>query len=270
MSTKQDPLLVRTVVNPPAPVVTSSSMPGPLLPGSRTDETGKAIHNILLLLISDLEFTLLRPHLDFVDLPQGYILHEPGEKIEFAYFLNSGMTSLVVSTSEGRSCEIGIVGKEGMVGAPIAVGLRQAPYRALMQIAGYGLRIRADVLADLLPDSAKLKEQLLRYVFLQGFQVAQAAACNRLHEIEQRLARWLLMCQDRVDSEVLMLTHEFLANMLGTGRPTVTLATGVLQRAGLIENMRGTVRIINRKSLEAAACECYGVIQNYNGGLGLK
>jgi CRP-like cAMP-binding protein len=142
--------------------------------------------------------------------------------------------------------------------------------RAITQIAGDGLRIRADVLADLLPESSGLKEQLLRYVFLQGFQVAQAAACNRLHEIEQRLARWLLMCQDRVDSDVLFLTHEFLANMLGTGRPTVTLATGVLQRAGLIENSRGTVRIINRKSLEAAACECYGVIQNYNGGLGLK
>jgi len=241
-----------------------------LLPGTRTDETGKAIQNVLLLSIPDLEFSLLRPQLDFIDLPQGYVLHEPGEKIEFAYFLNSGMTSLVVSTSEGRSCEIGIIGREGMVGAPLAVGLRHAPYRALMQIAGNSLRVRADVLSDLLPEFPRLKEQLLRYVFLQGFQVAQAAACNRLHEIEQRLARWLLMCQDRVDSEVLLLTHEFLANMLGTGRPTVTLATGVLQRAGLIENLRGTVRIINRKNLEAAACECYGVIQNYNGGLGLK
>jgi hypothetical protein len=98
-----------------------------LLPGMRTDQTGKAIRNVLLLSISDTEFDLLRPHLDFVDLPQGYILHEPGEKIEFAYFLNSGMTSLVVSTSEGRSCEIGIAGKEGMGGAPLAVGLRQAP-----------------------------------------------------------------------------------------------------------------------------------------------
>ncbi len=265
MATKQDPLPVRTAVKPPAPVVTTM-----LLPGTRTDETGKAIQSVLLLSISDLEFSHLRPQLDFVDLPQGYVLHEPGEKIEFAYFLNSGMTSLVVSTSEGRSCEIGIIGREGMVGAPLAVGLRHAPYRALMQIAGNGLRVRADVLSDLLPEFSRLKEQLLRYVFLQGFQVAQAAACNRLHEIEQRLARWLLMCQDRVDSDVLLLTHEFLANMLGTGRPTVTLATGVLQRAGLIENLRGTVRIINRKNLEAAACECYGVIQNYNGGLGLK
>jgi CRP-like cAMP-binding protein len=264
MATKQDPL-TSAALRPPALIHKTV-----LLPGARTDESGNPIHNVLLLAISDLEFASLRPHLDFVDLPQEYILNEPGEKIEFAYFLNSGMTSLVVSTSEGRSCEIGIIGKEGIVGAPLAGGLRHAPYRAIIQIAGQGLRIRADVLSDLLPDSPNLKEQLLRYVFLQGFQVAQAAACNRLHEIEQRLARWLLMCQDRVDSEVLSLTHEFLANMLGTGRPTVTLATGVLQRAGLIENLRGTVRIINRKSLEAAACECYGVIQNYNGGLGLK
>jgi len=101
-------------------------------------------------------------------------------------------------------------------------------------------------------------------------QVAQLAACNRLHEVEQRLIRWLLMCQDRVDSELLPLTHEFLAQMLGTGRPSVTLAAGVLESNGLIENMRGTVKVINRKNLEQAACECYGVIQHFNGGLGLK
>jgi CRP-like cAMP-binding protein len=105
---------------------------------------------------------------------------------------------------------------------------------------------------------------------MQGMQVAQLAACNRLHDIDQRLARWLLMCQDRVDSELLPLTHEFLAQMLGTGRPSVTLAAGALESSGLIENMRGTVKVLNRKSLEQAACECYGVIQHFNGGLGLK
>jgi CRP-like cAMP-binding protein len=105
---------------------------------------------------------------------------------------------------------------------------------------------------------------------MQGLQVAQLAACNRLHDIDQRLARWLLMCQDRVDSQSLPLTHEFLAQMLGTGRPSVTLAAGALESSGLIENMRGTVRVVNRKSLEQAACECYAVIQHFNGGLGLK
>jgi CRP-like cAMP-binding protein len=252
------------------PLATSPVLVKPKSAGMRTDESGKSIRNIILLSISDFEFTLLRPHLDLVEFAHGFMLHEPGEKIEFAYFLNQGMTSLVVSTEGGRSCEIGIVGREGMVGSPLAVGLHRAPFRAITQIPGCGLRMNADLLQRMLGECPELNALLLRYVFLQGFQVAQIAACNRLHEIEQRLARWLLMCQDRVDAEVLLLTHEFLAEMLGTGRPTVSLAAGVLQRAGLIENDRGTVRILNRKSLEEAACECYGVIQNYNGGLGLK
>jgi len=123
---------------------------------------------------------------------------------------------------------------------------------------------------DTLLAAPALRIALARYALVQGLQVAQIAACNRLHEIEQRLARWLLMCQDRVDSELLPLTHDFMAQMLGTGRPTVSLAAGILQRAGLIENLRGSVKILNRKSLEGAACECYGVIQHFNGGLGLK
>jgi CRP-like cAMP-binding protein len=115
-----------------------------------------------------------------------------------------------------------------------------------------------------------LRQATERYLMLQQMQVAQIAACNRLHDMDQRLARWLLMCQDRVNSEMLPLTHEFLAQMLGSGRPTVTIAAGILERAGLIENTRGNVKIVNRKRLEDAACECYGVIQNYNGNLILK
>ena len=109
-----------------------------------------------------------------------------------------------------------------------------------------------------------------RYVLTQQMQVAQTAACNRLHDMEQRLARWLLMCQDTTDSGFLPLTHEFLAQMLGTGRPTVTIAAGVLERAGLIENTRGSVTILNRKRLEDAACECYGAIQNFRSNLALQ
>lgn len=244
--------------------------PVPLLPGTRTDSTGSAVKNVLLLSIPDNEFDLLRPHLEFVDLPHHYILHEQGEKLDFAYFPNEGMVSLVVSSADGRSVEVGIMGKEGMVGTPLAVGMRLGPYRAIMQIPGNATRINADLLQELLPLAPSLQMELSRYVLMQGLQMAQVAACNRLHELEHRLARWLLMCQDRVDSEVLTLTHEFLAQMLGSGRPSVTLAAGILERAGLIENMRGTIRIINRKNLEQAACECYGVIQHFNGGLGLK
>ena len=238
--------------------------------GTRADATGKAINNVMLLSMPGHEFSLLQPHLQYVELPQHFLFHEPGEKVELAYFLNSGMTSLVVQTTTGKSCEVGIVGREGMVSACLAVDICEAPYRALMQVPGDGFRIIASALDNVLANCPELKKELLRYVFLQGFQVAQIAACNRLHEIEQRLARWLLMCQDRVDSQVLLLTHEFLADMLGTGRPSVTLAAGVLQRAGLIQNIRGAVRIVNRQGLEQAACECYSVVRDYNCGLGLK
>jgi CRP-like cAMP-binding protein len=180
------------------------------------------------------------------------------------------MVSLVVSTSDGRSVEVGIVGREGMVGTPLAVGLRLAPYDAIIQIPGNGIMIDSKRLTSQLSSTPRLWLVLTRFVLMQGLQMAQVAACNRLHELEQRLARWLLMCQDRVDSERLFLTHEFLAQMLGTGRPSVSLAIGMLEHAGLIENIRGIIRVINRKSLEDSACECYRVIQHFNGGLGLK
>ena len=242
----------------------------PLPPGARSDAAGKAVSNVILLSLPDHEYNLVRPELEPVDLPQYKILHEAGEKIDFTYFLNDGLTSLVALSRDGRSVEVGIVGKEGMVGMALTVGLRQGTFRAIVQMSGSGLRVRSEVFQDILLGASTLRSELSRFALMQGIQVAQLAACNRLHEIEQRLIRWLLMCQDRVDSPLLPLTHEFLAQMLGTGRSSVSLAAGALENAGLIENSRGTVRILNRKSLEEAACECYGVIQHFNGGLGLK
>src|SRR5580693_8289841 len=234
----------------------------PLAPGARTDAAGKAINNVILLSLPDEEYNLLRPHLEPADLPQYDIPHEPGEKIDFAYFLNEGMTSLVALSADGRSVEVGIVGREGMVGMSLTVGLLRGTFRAIMQMSGSGVRIRSDVFQEILLCASTLQSELSRFALMHGMQVAQLAACNRLHEIEQRLARWLLMCQDRVDSPVLFLTHEFLAEMLGTGRPSVTLAAGILQRAGLTQNVRGAVRIMNRQGLEQAACECYRVVQD--------
>jgi len=228
------------------------------------------VSNVILLSLPDDEYSLLRPHLEPVELPQYKILHEPGAKIDFAYFVNEGMISLVALNHDGRSVEVGIVGKEGMVGMSLMMGLRRGIFRSIMQMSGTGLRIRAKVFQDILHGAPHLRAELCRFALVHGMQVAQLAACNRLHEIDQRLARWLLMCQDRVDSQLLPLTHDFLAQMLGTGRPSVSLAAAVLEDAGLIENLRGTVRLLNRKSLEEAACECYGVIQHFNGGLGLK
>src|SRR6266852_3881451 len=182
----------------------------------------------------------------------------------------AGMASLVVLTSDGRSVEVAIVGKDGIVGTPLSVGLELGPQRAVMQIPGIGLRAKSSVLMDVLNSTPELQVKWNRYVLIQALQVAQIAACNRLHEIEQRLARWLLMCQDRVESDLLPVTHEFLAQMLGTGRPSVSLAAGILQKAGIIENLRVTVKIINRKGLESAACECYKAIRHFNGTMALQ
>ncbi len=242
----------------------------PLYRGSRFDLAGNAVSNIILLSLPNAEYRMLRPHLEPVKLPQHEILHEPGEKIRFTYFLNEGMASLVALSRDGRSVEVGIVGKEGMVGMPLTMGLRREIFRAIMQMSGSGLRIPSEVFQDVLPTASTLRSELNRFGLMHGMQAAQLAACNRLHDVGPRLIRWLLMCQDRMDSQSLPLTHEFLAQMLGTGRPSVSLAAGILESAGLIENLRGTVKILNRKSLEEAACECYGVIQHFNGGLGLK
>jgi CRP-like cAMP-binding protein len=248
----------------------ATSVVTPLRAGERTDPSGRPIKNHILLTIPDDEYNLLRPHLEFVDLENHLVLQEPKRRIECGYFLNDGMVSLVVATSDGRSVEVGLVGREGIVGALLVVGLDQSPYRAVVQISGDGVRFRAGTLKTTLPSAPNLHLLLNRYAHMQGLQIAQIAACNRLHDIDQRLARWLLMSQDRVDSEWLPITHDFLATMLGTGRPTVSLAAGILQRKGLIQYMRGAVRVVDRKGLENAACECYGVVQQYNGTLGLK
>lgn len=238
--------------------------------GARTDLNGAVVGNEILNSIPEGEYNLIRQDFESVELSSHHILHEAGERIEFAYFLNQGLASLVVLTTDGRSVEVSIVGREGMVGTPLAVGLHRGPYRGIMQIPGSGVRIKADVLEQKMAGTPELRLVLSRYVLVQGLQIAQIAACNRLHEIEQRLARWLLMCQDRVGSEVLPVTHEFLAQMLGTGRPSVSLAAGILQKAGFIENHRGAVKILNRKELESAACECYKAIQQFNRSLAAR
>jgi CRP-like cAMP-binding protein len=242
---------------------------GSARPDTFADATGNAVKNALLLAIPDREFGLLRPHLEYVELPNHQILHEPGQKIEYAYFLNQGMISLVVLTSDGRSVEVAIVGHEGMVGTPLAVGLKRGPYRALVQISASGFRLKSELLEEVLARTPELRVILNRYVLIQGLQVSQVAACNRLHEVEQRLSRWLLMCQDRIGSEELPVTHEFLAQMLGTGRPSVSLAAEILQKAGMIENIRGTVKIVNRKGLEGSACECYAAMRQFSASMGI-
>ncbi len=238
--------------------------------GERTNAAGKPVGNKILLSISDRDYHSLRPHLEYVNLPNHLVLHEAGGKLEFAYFPNRGLISLVVVMEDGKTAEAGIVGNEGFTGTLAAVGLSRGPLRAVVQITGDGFRVEVGALQNTLESAPHFQLLLNRYAAVRGMQVAQTAACNRLHDIEQRLARWLLMTQDRVDSGSLPITHDFLATMLGTDRPTVSLAAGVLQKKKLIEYTRGAVKIVNRKKLEDSACECYGVIRHYDGELGLK
>jgi CRP-like cAMP-binding protein len=224
----------------------------------------EAVRNTVLSSLPSAEFDLIQPHLESIDFPHLSILHEAGESLQFAYFLNEGLASLVIVTRDGKSVEVAIAGREGMIGTPLVVGISYGPFRVIMQIAGSGLRVKADVLLEMLGSLPVFSARLHRYALVQGLQIAQIAACNRLHEVEQRLARWLLMVQDRVDGESLPVTHEFLAQMLGTGRPSISLAAGLLQRAGVISNLRGKMKIVNRKSLESTACECYRAIRVFN------
>jgi CRP-like cAMP-binding protein len=237
--------------------------------GERTNAAGKPVGNKLLLSISDSEYNSLRPHLEYVRLPNHLVLHEAGGRVDFAYFPNKGLVSLVVVMKDGKTAEAGVVGNEGFTGTPSVVGLSRGPLRAVVQVSGDGFQVKVGALQNTLESSPHLQMMLNRYAAIRGMQVAQTAACNRLHDIKQRLARWLLMTQDRVDSGALPITHDFLATMLGTDRPTVSLAAGLLQKEKLIEYTRGAVKIVNRKKLEDSACECYAVIRQYDGELGL-
>jgi CRP-like cAMP-binding protein len=237
---------------------------------ARATTAGNRVGNKILLSISDKEYGLIRPHLEFLSMPQHLTLYEPGRPLEFVHFPNSGMVSLVIATEDGKTVEVGEVGREGFAGTQAAVGINTNQIREVVQIAGDGFRVRIEPLQSVLQSAPELQRILARYAVVQGMQFAQTAACNRLHNIEQRLARWLLITQDRVDSPTLAITHDFLATMLGTDRPTVSLAAGILQNKQIIEYTRGAVQILSRTKLEDCACECYGVIQQYNDEIGLK
>jgi CRP-like cAMP-binding protein len=238
--------------------------------GERTNEAGKPVSNKILLSIPHDEYHAIRLYLEYVDLPNHLVLHEPSEKLKYVYFLNEGLVSFIVPMQDGQTVEAGVVGNEGVAGVPAVVGLTRSPVREIVQISGDGFKLKVNTMMSILKSIPEFQMTLTRYAVLQGMQVAQTVACNRLHHIEQRLARWLLMAQDRVDSSLVAMTHDFLATMLGTNRSTVSSAAAILQKRKGIEYIRGAVRIVNRKRLEASACECYGVIQQFDGELGLR
>jgi CRP-like cAMP-binding protein len=221
---------------------------------------GDGIHNEILRALPPSEWDLVFPELQLIDLRSQHRLTEAGATIQSGWFPNNGLASVLSVMRDGKSVEVGLTGKEGFVGLPLVVGLRTSANRVVMQVAGSGLRVSRASLARLLSQCPQLARSLNLYAQELGLQSAQAAACNRLHEVEQRLARWLLMSQDRLGGDVVPLTQESLAQMLGTRRASVTVAAGILQRESLIKYARGKIVIANRDRLVARACECYGIM----------
>jgi len=222
-----------------------------------SDGDGNRIHNEILLSLSADESRVVFPKLELVRLRPRQVMHEVGDTLKSAYFCNSGMISILSVFPDGKSIEIALVGKEGFIGLPLIAGFRSAGTRAIVQLEATAFRIDASVLDGILLQCTGLERRLQQCAQLMSSQISQIAACNLLHEVKERLARWLLMCQDRTGSDTMALTQELLAEMLGTRRSSVTLAAGQLQKAGLIECRRGEVRIHSRTRLASATCECY-------------
>lgn len=208
------------------------------------------------------EFDLLAPHLEQVHLAHGAILYAGGDAIQAVYFPTTALISLVGATPEGGYTEVGMVGWEGMAGLPLFLGMKTQDYEAMCQIEGDGLKMSANAFQEHCYQLTSLRDALLRYTHLRICHLSQSAICNRFHELEQRLCRWLLVAHDHVQSGQLRFTQEFLAMMIGARRPAVGLVAGRLQAAGLIRYHRGEITILNRRGLETLACDCYQVMRN--------
>ncbi|MCU1302241.1 MAG: transcriptional regulator, Crp/Fnr family [Candidatus Sulfotelmatobacter sp.] len=223
---------------------------------------GNPVRNELLLGLPAQECDSIFSQLTFVQLRTHDVLQDSEEPIKYAYFVDSGMVSILSVMRDGKSVEVGLTGKEGCTALQLVAGFKTSDTRALVQIAGTAFRVNSPTLVRVLRECPALARRMQQYALFLAMQGSQVAACNRLHEVDERLARWLLMSQDRIgiDGGVVPLTHEFLAHMLGTRRSSVTVAAGLLAKAGLITYTRGHVKIENRARLEDAACECYDLI----------
>jgi CRP-like cAMP-binding protein len=215
--------------------------------------------NHLLSVLPADDFESLRPHLERVQLNLRYVLEEPGQPIEHVYFPEPGVASVIAILPSGERMEVGLFGPEGMSGHPIILGADHSPLQSFIQVAGSGIRIKADRLRAVMESSGTLHKLLLRYVHVFSVQVAHTALSNGRQTIDERLARWLLMCHDRVDGDVIPITHEFLALMLGVRRAGVTTAIHILEGAKIIRTDRGRIEILDRAELREGAGECYGV-----------
>jgi CRP-like cAMP-binding protein len=223
--------------------------------------TEPQIANKILAALPPEEFEPLAEKLKPVPLILGEILYMPEQKIEYAYFITSGVVSLLTALENGATVEAGVIGPEGMAGISVILGADSTPNQALIQAEGQALRISSKDIQTEFRKGGRLRDLVLHYTHKLFTQVAQTAACNRLHSIEQRLARWLLLTQDRVGRNDFVLTQDFLSRMLGVRRAGVSVAANTLRQASLIDYHRGTMIILDRTGLENYSCECYGIVR---------
>lgn len=220
------------------------------------------IANRLLATLPRKDYQRLHTNLDLVTLTFGEVLYESADPIQHVYFPNDAVVSLLTLVEGHLALEVGLVGREGMVGTPLALGIHDSPMRALAQGSGTAMRMTASHFRKAFRDSPSLQRAVYRYIHVLMAQIMQIAACNRFHMVEERLARRLLMTDDRAPSSTFHLTHEFLASILGVRRVGVTKAAHALQQQKLISYSRGEITILDRTGLEAAACSCYKTIGN--------
>ncbi len=218
--------------------------------------------NLLLAALPRKDYDLLAPQLERVPLLFNEHIYEPGAVIKHVYFPESGIVSLLSKVNSAASIEIGMVGNEGMTGLPVFLGVKTSVNLAVMQGKGSAQRLSAANFVDACTNGSKMNAIIQRFVYLLYLQISQSAACNRFHPIEERLARWLLMTQDRMHSNEFQITQEFLSNMLGVRREAVNKAAGSLHQHELISYVRGNMTINDRTGLEKAACPCYWIIKH--------
>ncbi|HYR05766.1 MAG TPA: Crp/Fnr family transcriptional regulator [Gallionella sp.] len=217
--------------------------------------------NHLLAALPADDYARVQRNLELVTMPLGEALYEPGSQMRHVYFPTTSIVSLLYVMEDGASAEIAIVGNEGVVGVSLFMGGETTTSRAIVQSAGHGYRLNGPLLKEEFFHAGPMQRLLLRYTQALLTQMAQTAVCNRHHSLDQQLCRWLLLSLDRLGSNVLVMTQELIANMLGVRREGVTEAAGNLQRAGLIQYSRGKITVVDRPALEARVCECYQVVK---------
>lgn len=229
---------------------------------SGSAELQRSSGNRLLSALPAEEYHRLIPNLQPITFYLGEVLYDSGGHLDYIYFPTTSVISLLYTMKDGSTAEMGLAGNDGVVGIALFLGGDTTPNRAVAQIAGGAFRLKAEILHEEFARAGAFQQLLLRYTQALITQISQTAVCNRLHSVENRLCRWLLLSHDRVRSDELLMTQEFLSHMLGGRRESVTVAAGRLQDAGLIHYARGHIRILDRKGLEASVCECYSIVKD--------